>query len=127
MRDSSKPLSPHLQVYRLPITAVLSIMHRMTGVVLSLGLVLLVVVLATAAWHLEAYEALKAMLSHWLGQMFLIAWIAALYLHLCHGIRHLFWDSGMGFDLKRTQQTAYLTIAITAILTAATWLVAFIL
>ena len=127
MRYSSRPLSPHLQVYRLPITAVLSIMHRMTGVVLYLGLVLLVIVLATAAWHLEAYEALKTMLSHWLGQVFIIAWIAALYLHLCNGIRHLFWDAGMGFDLRKTQQTAYLTVAITAILTAATWLVACLL
>ena len=90
MQDSSRPLSPHLQVYRLPITAVLSIMHRMTGVVLSLGLVLLVVVLATAAWHRETYEVLTTLLSHWFGQMFLIAWIAALYLHLCNGIRHLF-------------------------------------
>ena len=127
MRDSSRPLSPHLQVYMLPITAVLSIMHRMTGVVLSLGLVLLVVVLATAAWHADNYEVLRTMLSHWLGQLFLIAWTASLYLHLCNGIRHLFWDAGLGFDLKRTEQTAYLTIAGTIVLTAATWLFACLL
>lgn len=96
----------------------------MTGVVLSLGLVLLIVVLASAAWHAETYELLRMMLSHMLGQLFLIAWIAALYLHLCNGIRHLFWDAGMGFDLKRTQQTAYLTIAGTVILTIVTWLLA---
>ena len=127
MQDSSRPLSPHLQVYSLPVTAILSIMHRMTGVILSLGLVLLVVVLATAAWHRETYEVLRTLLSHWLGQSFLILWIAALYLHLCNGIRHLFWDAGMGFDLKRTNQTAYLTVAGTAILTAATWLLACLL
>ena len=127
MRDSSRPLSPHLQVYRLPITAVLSIMHRMTGVVLSLGLVLLVVVLAAAAWHADSYEMVRVMLSHWLGQLFLIAWTASLYLHLCNGIRHLFWDAGLGFDLKRTEQTAYLTIAGTIVLTAATWLFACLL
>ena len=124
MRDSSKPLSPHLQIYRFPVTAILSVMHRMTGVVLSLGLVLLVVILATAAWHVEIYEALRMMLSHWLGQLFLIAWVASLYLHLCNGIRHLFWDAGIGFDFKRTQQTAYLTLAGTVILTVATWLLA---
>ncbi len=99
----------------------------MTGVVLSLGLVLLVVVLATAAWHRETYEVLRTLLSHWLGQVFLISWIAALYLHLCNGIRHLFWDAGLGFDLKRTNQTAYLTVAGTAILTTATWLLAYLL
>ena len=127
MRDSSRPLSPHLQVYRLPVTAILSIMHRMTGVVLSLGLVLLVVVLAAAAWHIEAYEILRNLLSHWLGQLFLIGWTAALYLHLCHGIRHLFWDAGMGFDSRRTNQNAYLTVGGTAILTAVTWLLAYLL
>ena len=102
-------------------------MHRMTGVVLSLGLVLLVVVLAAAAWHADNYEVLRTMLSHWLGQLFLIAWTASLYLHLCNGIRHLFWDAGLGFDLKRTEQTAYLTIAGTIVLTAATWLFACLL
>ena len=127
MDNSSRPLSPHLQVYRLPITAILSILHRLTGVVLSLGLVLLVAVLATAAWDIGSYEFLREMLSHWLGQLFLIAWTAALYLHLCNGIRHLFWDAGLGFDLNRTQQTAYLTIAGTLILTAATWLLACLL
>ena len=99
----------------------------MTGVVLFLGLVLWVVVLAAAAWHSEGYELLRVMLSHWFGQLFLIAWTAALYLHLCNGIRHLFWDAGLGFDLKRTQQTAYLTIAGTVILTATTWLITWLL
>lgn len=123
MRDSSRPLSPHLQIYRLPITAILSILHRMTGVILSLGLVLWVAVLVTAAWYAESYEMLRQMLAHWLGQLFLIAWTAALYLHLCNGVRHLFWDAGMGFGLRRTRQTAYLTIATTVILTTATWLI----
>ena len=124
MRNSTRPLSPHLQIYRLPITAVLSILHRMTGVILSLGLVLLVVLLATVAWSAETYQFLRAMLSHWLGQLFLIAWTASLYLHLCNGIRHLFWDAGLGFDLKHSKQTAYLTIAGTVVLTLATWLFA---
>ncbi|MBC6413309.1 MAG: succinate dehydrogenase, cytochrome b556 subunit [Chromatiales bacterium] len=127
MRNLSKPLSPHLQIYRLPITAILSILHRMTGIVLSLGIVLLVVVLATAAWQVEAYRFLQAILSHWIGQLFLIAWTASLYLHLCNGIRHLFWDAGLGFDLKTTGQTAYLTIASTVVLTVATWLAVYFL
>ena len=122
MHNSSKPLSPHLQVYKLPVTAILSILHRMSGVVLSLGIVLLVVILASAAWYVAGYEILQAMLSHWIGQLFLIAWTASLYLHLCNGIRHLFWDVGLGFDLQTTEQTAYLTIAGTVILTTATWL-----
>ena len=94
-------------------------MHRMTGVVLSMGLVVLVVVLAAAAWHADSYEMVRVMLSHWLGQLFLIAWTASLYLNL--------WDAGLGFDLKRTEQTAYLTIAGTIVLTAATWLFACLL
>jgi len=120
-----RPLSPHLQIYKLPLTALLSILHRMTGVLLFLGLIVLIVVLATAAWDAPGYATLQALLSHWLGQLFLFGWTAALYLHLCNGIRHLFWDAGWGFTLQRTQQSAYITIAATLLLTAATWSLAY--
>ena len=124
MSEPARPLSPHLQVYRLPFTAVLSILHRITGVVLSLGLILLVGILATAALDAASYEWLRARLLAWWGQLFLFAWTVALYLHLCNGVRHLFWDAGFGFALKTSNITAWLTVFATLVLTAATWLLA---
>ncbi|QXP83499.1 succinate dehydrogenase, cytochrome b556 subunit [Methylococcus sp. ANG] len=93
-----RPLSPHLQVYRLPVTALLSITHRITGVLLSLGLVGLVLVLMSVVQGPSAYAPVHAFLSGIVGRILLWAWIAALLFHLSHGIRHLAWDTGHGFS-----------------------------
>jgi len=121
---SKQPLSPHLQIYRLPLTALLSIVHRATGVVLALGSLLLVWVLAAAANSPQAYETAYAHLASWYGQLFLFGLTFSLYLHFCNGIRHLFWDVGMGFELETVDLTAKLAIVVAIILTIATWLVA---
>lgn len=118
------PLSPHLQIYRLPLTALLSITHRLTGVILALGCVLLVWVLAAAADSAGSYEPIRMHLSAWYGQIFLIGLVFSLYLHFCNGIRHLFWDVGMGFELTTVDLTAKLVIVVAIVLTIATWLVA---
>ena len=121
---SKQPLSPHLQIYRLPLTALLSIVHRATGVVLALGSLLLVWVLAMAADGPEAYESAYSHMASWYGQLFLFGLTFSLYLHFCNGIRHLFWDVGMGFELETVDLTAKLAIVVAIILTIATWLVA---
>jgi succinate dehydrogenase / fumarate reductase cytochrome b subunit len=121
---SKLPLSPHLQIYRLPLTAVLSIVHRATGVVLALGSLLLVWVLASAASGPQAYESAYQHMASWYGQVFLFGLTFSLYLHFCNGIRHLFWDVGMGFELETVDLTAKLAIAMAIVLTIATWLVA---
>lgn len=121
---SKQPLSPHLQIYRLPLTALLSIVHRATGVVLGLGSLLLVWVLAAAANGPQAYETAYQHLASWYGQLFLFGMTFSLYLHFCNGIRHLFWDVGMGFELETVALTAKLVITMAIILTIATWLVA---
>ena len=120
---SKQPLSPHLQIYRLPLTALLSIVHRVTGVVLGLGSLLLVWVLAAAANGPQAYEFAYAHMASWYGQLFLFGLTFSLYLHFCNGIRHLFWDVGMGFELETVDLTAKLVIVAAIILTIATWLV----
>ena len=125
MNPSSRhPLSPHLQIYRLPLTALLSIVHRATGVVLALGAVLLVWILALAANSADAYAQLYPHLASWYGQIFLLGLVFSLYLHFCNGIRHLFWDIGMGFELETADRTAKLAIVLAIILTIATWAVA---
>lgn len=124
MSDSKLPLSPHLQIYRLPLTGLLSITHRITGFVLALGSAVLIAMLAAAAYSPEVYRSMLPHLAAWYGQLLLIAFVFGLYLHFCNGVRHLFWDAGYGFDLKVVDLTAKLTIVVAILLTAATWLVA---
>ena len=118
------PLSPHLQIYRLPLSAILSITHRATGVILALGAMLLVLVLSTAANSPGAYTIAHQQLNTWYGQVFLIGLTFSLYLHFCNGIRHLFWDVGLGFELDTVDKTARLAIFVSIALTVATWWVA---
>ena len=124
MSNSKRPTSPHLQIYRLPLTALLSITHRITGVILALGSVVLVWILAAAADSVEYYQAMIPHLQSWYGQLFLVGFVFSLYLHFCNGVRHLFWDVGYGFELETVDLTAKLAIALAVILTVATWAVA---
>lgn len=124
MSNSKHPTSPHLQIYRLPLTALLSITHRITGVLLAFGCVILVCILAAAADSASTYQAIVPHLKNWYGQLFLVGLVFSLYLHFCNGVRHLFWDLGYGFELDTVDLTAKLTIALAIVLTVATWLVA---
>lgn len=123
MSDHNHPLSPHLQIYRLPLTAILSITHRITGVVLAIGSLLLVWVLAAAAHSAEYYALLAGQLQAWYGQVFLLGFLFSLYLHFCNGIRHLFWDVGYGFELETVDITTKLAIAMAVVLTLVTWFI----
>lgn len=124
MSRSKHPTSPHLQIYRLPLTALLSITHRITGVLLAFGCVILVCILAAAADGAASYEAIVPHLQSWYGQLFLIGLVFSLYLHFCNGVRHLIWDVGYGFELDTVDLTARLAIVLAIVLTAATWAVA---
>lgn len=121
----ARPLSPHLQIYRLQITSVLSITHRMTGVALGLGAVLLALWLAAAAWGPGPYAAMQGFVASWLGRLLLFGWTVALFYHLANGIRHLFWDAGRGFDLKTVTASGYAVLAATAMLTVIAWVAAY--
>lgn len=116
---NERPLSPHLQVYRLPLTAWVSITHRATGVFLSLGAVLLVLVLVAAALGSAPFAAAQAGLQSFIGRLLLWGWIYALLFHLVHGIRHLIWDTGHGFDRAGLDRLARHEIVASLLLTAA--------
>ena len=124
MSQSKHPTSPHLQIYRLPLTALLSIAHRITGVLLAFGCVILVCILAAAADSASTYQAIVGHLQSWYGQIFLVGLVFSLYLHFCNGVRHLIWDVGYGFELDTVDLTAKLAIALAIVLTVATWVVA---
>lgn len=118
---TSRPLSPHLQIYRWQLTSVLSILHRATGVFLSLGAVGLVWWLFAAALGDAYFAPVAAFLASIVGRLLLFAWTAALFYHLANGIRHLLWDAGFGFDLKTAYATGWTVVAAAAVLTVLAW------
>ncbi len=123
--NSNRPLSPHLQVYRPQITSVLSIMHRLTGVVLSLGAVLIAIWLNLLAYDRQMLEAVYAILASGIGRFFLFIWSFTLYYHLCNGIRHLLWDVGKGLRIEQVRTSGWIMLASTAVLTVITWIVGY--
>jgi succinate dehydrogenase / fumarate reductase cytochrome b subunit len=100
------PLSPHLQVYRLPLTALLSITHRITGVLLCFGVAVWLVLLIALAWNDTAYAVLQQGLSSIAGRLLTGAFVFALFVHLTHGVRHLLWDIGLGLARDQLDRLA---------------------
>lgn len=120
----SRPLSPHLQIYKLPPTALMSVLHRGTGVVLCIGTLFLVLVLASAAVGAENFAGTYNLLSSWFGYLVLFGFTFALYAHFCNGIRHLLWDMGYGFDISNATKGAMASFVAALMLTVLTWIVA---
>lgn len=121
MSKTPRPLSPHLTIYRPQITSVLSITHRATGVWLFFGAILLVGWLCVVAYAPGAYNTLHACATSFFGQLFLLSWLAAFFYHLSNGIRHLFWDIGLGFSLPQVNASGWAVVLFTLLLTAVTW------
>ncbi|MFC5307464.1 succinate dehydrogenase, cytochrome b556 subunit [Azospirillum picis] len=120
---SGRPLSPHLQVYKLPLTAVMSITHRITGVGLTVGTLLLVWWLVAAAAGPEAFARAQGFIGSFFGLLLMFGWSAALYYHLCNGIRHLVWDAGKAIELPDAERNNKVVLGATAVLTVLTWIV----
>lgn len=119
---NNRPLSPHLQVYRWQITMVMSILHRATGVAMALGSLLLVYWLVSLASGAEAYTAALECLGSFPGRVVLAGMSFAFFYHLCNGIRHLFWDTGRGFEISQIYASGYTAITVAVVLTAGFWL-----
>ena len=120
MTNSQTPLSPFLQ-YRPQLTSVLSIMHRITGVLLSIGAVLLSCWLVSIAAGEEIYTLITLHLAAWYGQVLIVGFVFALYYHLCNGVRHLLWDLGLGLELTSTYRSGYAVVIATVLLTVVTF------
>ncbi len=121
MPTANRPLSPHLQVYKLPLTALMSISHRATGIALSAGTLYLVWQLLAAASGPDAYEIFQRFAGSWLGLLVLLGWSASLFYHLLNGIRHLVWDIGYGFTIDATTKANRWVLVATAALTIVAW------
>ena len=121
MAKSDRPLSPHLQVYRVQWTMVLSMLHRVTGVALGVGTLLLAWWLVAAASGPEAFSTVQAVVRSIPGRFVLLGFTFSLFYHLANGIRHLFWDVGIGFELKAARASGWIALSLAVVLTIASW------
>jgi succinate dehydrogenase / fumarate reductase cytochrome b subunit len=113
-----RPLSPHLSVYRFAYTMALSITHRISGVFMATGLIVLACWLMAAAGGAAQYAATVAVLSHWCFLLLLGGWLLAFLFHFANGIRHLFWDSGFGLEKAQARRSAAVVIIAVALVFA---------
>jgi succinate dehydrogenase / fumarate reductase cytochrome b subunit len=126
-QNSSRPLSPHLTIYRPQITSVLSILHRISGVVLFFGLLFLLWSIIFLIYTPESANSwLWKFLNSKAGIGIIIAWSYSLFFHACTGIRHLFWDIGYGFSLKAVTWSGWLALFTSLTLTIISWLAIFL-
>jgi succinate dehydrogenase / fumarate reductase cytochrome b subunit len=125
MTTGERPLSPHLQVYRPQLTSVLSILHRATGIALAAGTLLLVWWLVAVAAGPDAFADVQAFNGSWIGRLLLFGWTWSLFYHLCNGIRHLFWDAGMGFELATVYRSGWTVVGASTVLTLIAWVVGY--
>lgn len=114
----NRPLSPHLSVYRPQITSVLSILHRGTGIVLSLSVLLLVLWLAALSSGPEAFARAEALTGNILVQIVMLGGVFSFFYHLCNGIRHLGWDMGKGLTIEQTYRSGWFVVIASLVLSA---------
>jgi len=126
MVSDNRPLSPHLGIYRWQISMTMSILHRLTGIWLSLGSLALIYWLIAAAAGPHIYAMAQMLLGSWTGQVLMWTWTFSLFYHLCNGIRHLFWDAGRGFEIRTFYITGYSVWIISCALTVVAILFAYI-
>ena len=119
-----RPLSPFMfpTWYRFQITSALSILHRLTGIALAVGSILLAWWLIAVAAASELFAATHAFIASPIGVLLLFLWSVAFFYHLCNGVRHLAWDAGYGFELRQAHFSGYAVLAATALLTVIAWL-----
>ena len=119
----NRPLSPHLQIYRLPLSGITSILNRITGVGMTLAAVLIVWWFAAGAFSAGYFDVVDGLLTSILGHLVLIGSLAALWYHMLNSIRHLVWDTGRFMEVETVEKTSYAVFAGTVVLTALTLII----
>jgi succinate dehydrogenase / fumarate reductase cytochrome b subunit len=118
-----RPMSPHLQIWRWPISMAVSICHRVTGVGLAIGTLLLTWWLVAAATSDSAFATVQWFLGSPIGLFVLFCWTLSLMLHFASGIRHLAWDAGWGFEPQTYRLTSRIVFIGGAAATLLIWIV----
>ena len=124
MNDSKNPLSPHLQIYRWQISSLLSITHRICGVINLLALILIFFWLLVLSFGENNYELFLLAINSFFGKFILIGFTWSMSFHLLGGIRHLIWDLGYGFEIKTANISGAVVIILSLLLTVIFWLLA---
>jgi succinate dehydrogenase / fumarate reductase cytochrome b subunit len=119
--NNGRPLSPHLSIYRWPITMTTSILHRATGIALSVGFVVLGAWLFDIAAGPDTYAVFYAYFDTAIGRILLVGWSFAFFYHLANGVRHFVWDAGYGFEKATANQSAWLVLMLAVVMTAVFW------
>ena len=122
MNDSNNPLSPHLQIYRWHISSLLSITHRISGVINLLALILIFFWLIFLSLGENNYQSFLLIINSFIGKFILIGFTWSMSFHLLSGIRHLVWDLGYGFEIKTANITGAIVIISSLVLTIIFWL-----
>ena len=122
MNDSKNPLSPHLQIYRWHISSLLSITHRISGVINLLALILIFFWLVALSLGESNYELFLLIINSFVGKFILIGFTWSMFFHLLSGIRHLAWDMGYGFEVKTANISGVIVIIFSLALTIIFWL-----
>jgi len=125
MSSNNRPLSPHLDVYKLPLSALISIVHRGTGAFLAIGSLALVCWLMALAEGAESFASAQSFFGGFFGSLILFGWTFALFFHLANGVRHLIWDAGYGFEKEAVEKSSIIVIGAAGFLTVLVWIVAF--
>ena len=120
-----RPLSPHLQVYKPQITSVLSIMHRISGVALAGGTLLLVCWLLAGATGPAAFDGVQGFIGSFFGRLLLFGWTVALFFHLFYGLRHLAWDASKGFEKAQYAASGWAVVIATGVATVLAWIIGY--
>ena len=120
-----RPLSPHLSAWKFTTSMAMSISTRITGVILTVGLLLFAWWLMSAATGPAAYERATRLLSSGFAQLLLAGWLLSFVYHLCNGIRHLTWDLGLGMERHETQRSGVVTLFATVVIAVALGYLAF--
>ena len=115
-----RPLSPHLQIYKPQITSILSIFHRLTGISLSIGSFIIVAWIVSLSMGIESYSYFMSIVDNWFVQIIIFGFAFALFYHFSNVIRHLFWDAGLGFELKSVYISGSIVVLNAIILTTLT-------
>ena len=124
MNDFKNPLSPHLQIYRWHVSSLLSITHRISGVINLLSLILIFFWLIVLSQGENGYEIFLIIMNSFFGKFILIGFTWSMSFHLLSGIRHLFWDMGYGFEIKTANISGIIVIISSLVLTIIFWLFA---
>lgn len=122
---SERPLSPHLQIYRMTNSMLMSIVHRITGGALYFGTVLLAWWLVAAASGPKYFDFVNGIFGSVLGKLVLLGYTWALFHHMVGGLRHFIWDTGRGYDLKTVNLMSNATVVLSVLLTAIVWFAAY--